>query len=92
MNKNIAPYVGLAQRSNSVLYGEDIIKEKIEKVRVILVDANASSKYKDRLTSKFNGYPLFFIDNMEEVIHKDNVKSIAITQETLANMIISILR
>jgi len=90
--KNVAPYVGLAQRSNSVLYGEDIIAEKISKVKVILVDANASKKYKERLSSKFSDYPLFYIDNMEQAVHKDNVKSIAITQETLASVIIDILR
>lgn len=90
--KNVKPYVGLAQKQNAVLYGEDIIKEKISKVKVILVDANASTKYKERITTKFTGYPLFFIDNMEDAVHKDNVKSIAITQETLANAIIGLLK
>lgn len=90
--KNVAPYVGLAQRANAVIYGEDIISEKIDKVKVILLDSNAPKKYKDRLLTKFSDYPLFVIDNLEEAVHKDNVYSIAILNETLANTIISILR
>lgn len=46
---NIAPYIGLAQRANAVLYGEDIILERIKFAKVVLIDSDAceyQNKYK----------------------------------------------
>lgn len=50
-NSKIAIYVGFAQRSGAVLYGEDRIRENLSKCRVVLVDGAASEKYRTRLQS-----------------------------------------
>ena len=50
----IGAYVGLAQRSGSVLYGEDIICEKIHLAKVVLVSSSASDKYKERILRKIS--------------------------------------
>lgn len=92
MTDKIKAYIGLAQRANAVLYGEDIICEKKSLAKVILVSSQAGDKYKDRIANKTFDCPMFVIDNLCEALHRDGVKSIAITNEALANAIISGLR
>ena len=80
---NIAPYIGLAQRANAVLYGEDIILERIKFAKVVLIDSDASDKYKERV---------YITANLKTALHKDGVNSVAVTNDNLANAIIEILR
>jgi len=89
---NISPYIGLAQRANAVLYGEDIILEKLKYAKVVIVDATASDKYIARLQSKITNCPFFVADGLKEALHKDNVNAVAIINESLANAIIQLLR
>lgn len=90
--ESISPYIGLAQRANAVLYGEDIILERIKLAKVVIIDARASEKYKERLKSKINGCPIFVADGLKEALHKDEVNAVAVTNDGLANAIIELLR
>lgn len=92
MTDKIKAYIGLAQRANAVLYGEDIIFEKKRLAKVILVSSAASDKYKERIANKTFDCQTFVVDNLCEALHRDGVKSIAVTNEALANAIINILR
>lgn len=85
-------YIGLAQRANAVLYGEDIICEKLHLVKVVLVSSSSGDKYKERIAKRTADCPIFFVDNLCEALHRDGVKAIAVTNETLANAIIGLLR
>ncbi len=87
-----ASYVGLAQRANAVVYGEDIILERINIAKVVLIDSNASEKYKDRLNSKIKNCPVFVSEQLREALHRDNVNAVAITNDGLARAIIELLR
>lgn len=87
-----APYVGLAQRANAVLYGEDIILERLKLAKVVLIDSEASAKYRDRLSSKINNCPVYTVDNLKQALHKDNVNAVAIVNAELAKAIIDSLR
>lgn len=89
---SISPYVGLAQRAGAILYGEDIILEKIRFAKVVLIDANAPDKYKDRLKSKIKTCPTFITEDLKRALHKDNVNAVAITNDGLANAITELLR
>ncbi len=89
---NIAPYIGLAQRANAVLYGEDIILERIKFAKVVLIDSDASDKYKERLLKKIKGCPVYITANLKTALHKDGGNSVAVTNDNLANAIIEILR
>lgn len=52
MTDKIKAYIGLAQRANAVLYGEDIICEKKRLAKVVLVSSTAGDKYRDRIAKK----------------------------------------
>lgn len=88
----IVSYVGLAQRAGAVLYGEDVISDKLRSARLVLIDANAPEKYAARVEKKFDVLPTFKLEGLREALHRDNVNAVAITNESLANAIIDILR
>lgn len=88
----IAPYIGLAQRAGSVLYGEDIIVEKLRWVKVVLIEAAADDKYKLRLKNRCGELPCFETEGLAIALHRENVKAVAVTNEQLANAIINLLR
>lgn len=92
MKDKLESYIGLAQRANAVLYGEDIIAEKQRLAKVVLLSADASEKYKDRVRSKLKSCPVFIVDGLQERLHRDNVNAVAVTNENLANEIIILLR
>lgn len=92
MIDKLKAYIGLAQRANAVLYGEDIICERLRLVKVVLVSSSSGEKYKERIAKKTADCPTFFVDNLCEALHRDGVKAIAVTNETLANAIIGLLR
>jgi len=92
MDKKIFSYIGLAQRANDVIYGEDQIKEKIKFIKVILVDSNATDKFKERVLSKFNGNQVFIVEKLQQALHKDNVNIIGIKNDELSKVIINLLR
>lgn len=85
-------YVGLAQRANAVLYGEDAIEEKQRLAKVVLLSSCASEKYRERVKNKIKTCPLFEVDCLQECLHRDNVLAVAITNVNLANEIIALLR
>ena len=91
-NSKIASYVGFAQRSGKVLYGEDRICEKLKLCHVVLADSAASDKVRERLQYKCKGTPYFEVDSLNAATHRDNVKAIGITDAELAGAIINLLR
>lgn len=88
----IASYIGLAQRSGSVLYGEERIAENTKKCLLILVDRNAPEKYKNRLRNLAGDIPCFDTEDLAQTTHRDNVKAIGIVNPNLAEAIINLLR
>lgn len=92
MNNKLNSYIGLAQRANAVLYGEDIISEKIRLAKIVLIAQEASDKYKERLKFKFQDKEVFIVEGLLEALHRDNVKAVAIVNEELAKAISNVLR
>ncbi len=92
VDAKIKSYVGLAQRANAVLYGEDIIMEKVRLAKVVLISASASQKYQDRLKCRLTTCPVFILDDLQECLHRDKVNAIAITNENLAKQNIALMR
>lgn len=92
MDKKLISYIGLAQRANDVIYGEDQIKEKLKLVKVILVDSNAPDKFKERVLAKFSNQQIFVIENLQQALHKDNVNIVGIKNEELSKVINNLLR
>jgi hypothetical protein len=88
----IVSYIGLAQRAGAVLYGEDIISDKLRSAKLLLIDSGAPEKYVARVEKRFNCLPTFKLEGLREALHRDNVNAVAITNESLANAIIDILR
>ena len=88
----ITPYIGLAQRANAVIYGEDNIIERIKYAKVVLIAMDATDKYKERLSHKIKSCPVFITENLKKDLHKDGVNAIAVTNDGLANAIIELLR
>ncbi|MEG1528944.1 MAG: hypothetical protein RR405_01205, partial [Clostridia bacterium] len=74
------------------IYGEDIIVEKLRFVKLVLIDADASDKYKERLKKRCDGVETFEIENLGDALHRENVKAVAISNEGLASEIINLLR
>lgn len=88
----IKSYIGLAQRSGAIVYGEDIILEKKRLVKVVLIASEAPDKYKQRLEGKLSILPTFEVEELCKALHRDGVYAVGVTNENLANAIINILR
>lgn len=92
MTDKLKSYIGLAQRAGCVLYGEDIIREKKKQAKVVLLSADASDKYKERMLTKLSDRPVYVVDGLCEALHRDGVNAVAVSNDGLANAIISLLR
>lgn len=92
MNEKIKSYLGLAQRANAVLYGEDIICEKLKLAKVVLISSASTDKYKERIANKTSDRPTFIVDGLCEALHRQGVNAVAVTNPSLANAIINLLR
>ena len=92
MTDKLKSYIGLAQRAGCVLYGEDIICEEKKQAKVVLLSADASDKYKERMLTKLSDRPVYVVDGLCEALHRDGVNAVAVSNDGLANAIISLLR
>lgn len=92
INSKITSYVGLAMRSGRILLGEDKITERLNSCVVVLIDENATDKYKERLVAKCKSVPTFVIDGVSSAVHREQVLAIAITDSGLGNAILENLR
>ena len=89
----LSSYIGLAQRANAVLYGEDIICERLRLAKVVVIYGGAPEKFKQRLQNKVKDCcPVFQTEQLREALHRDNVNAIAVTNDGLASAIIELLR
>ena len=85
-------YIGLAQRAGGVVYGEDSICEKKKQAKLLLIASDASDKYKERMLTKLSDRPVYVVDGLCEALHRDGVNAVAVSNDGLANAIISLLR
>ncbi len=92
MSNKISSYVGLAQRCNSVRYGEDAITERLKVMKVVLIDCSAPEKFKLRLKAECGDVPSFEVENLKEMTHREQVQAIGVTNAELAKAIIERLR
>lgn len=92
INSKITSYIGLAMRSGRILLGEDKITERLNSCVVVLIDENATDKYKERLVAKCKSIPTFVIDGVSSAVHREQVLAIAITDNGLGNAILENLR
>lgn len=94
VDKKVASYIGLAQRAGAVLYGYDLIAERLSKAKLVLIDSRAPQKFSQKLKAKCDGkqLPVFVIDKLKENAHKDNIYAISVTSDSLAEAIINLLR
>lgn len=92
MADKINSYIGLAQRAGGVVFGEDIISEKLRKIGVVIIASDAPEKYIDRLKRKCESVECFEYSDLAQAIHRSNVKAIGITNIQLAKQIINLLR
>ncbi len=79
-------------RSGRILLGEDKITEKLNTCVVVLIDENATDKYKERLIAKCKDTPVFVLDGVASAVHREQVLAIAITDSGLGNAILDNLR
>lgn len=79
-------------RSGRILLGEDKITERLNSCVVVLIDENATDKYKERLVAKCKSVPTFVIDGVSSAVHREQVLAIAITDNGLGNAILENLR
>lgn len=90
MNK-ISTYVGFAIKARKVLIGQSTIKSnKIKQIYCILVCASASENLVNLANNVANKFSceVITINNLEEITHKQGLKIIAITDESLGMAII----
>lgn len=92
INSKIQSYIGLAMRSGRILLGEDKITEKLNSCVVVLIDQNATEKYKDRLVARCNKVPTFVLEGVTESVHREQVLAVAVTDSGLGNAILDNLR
>lgn len=92
MTDKLSSYIGLAQRAGAVVYGEDIIVEKLKVTAVVLIDANAPAKYRERLAARTASKPTYTVEGLRAALHRDNVNAVGIVNKELASAIIQLLR
>ncbi len=81
--KKIETFIGFAIKSRKIAFGEDNIK-LAKKQALVIVDADSSDKYKERI-SRFAKSEVVEIPDLSSLTHRENVHSIAILDENLAN-------
>ena len=81
--KKIETFIGFAIKSRNIAFGEDNIKVA-KKQALIIVDADSSDKYKERI-NRFAKAEVIEIPDLSNLAHRENVHSIAILDENLAN-------
>ena len=81
--KKIETFIGFAIKSRKIAFGEDNIKVA-KKQALIIVDADSSDKYKERI-NRFAKAEVIEIPDLSNLAHRENVHSIAILDENLAN-------
>lgn len=81
--KKIETFIGFAIKSRKIAFGEDNIKTS-KKIALIIVDADYSDKYKERI-NRLEKAEVIEIPNLSGLTHRENVHSIAILDENLAN-------
>lgn len=87
-----AAYVGFAQKSGRIIYGADNIEIQAPKCKVVVADADAPEKLRGRLRRICGDTPYFEVVSLSGATHRDNVKAIAVTDKSLADAIINVLR
>lgn len=89
----LATFVGFAVKSRSVLFGEEAIGKRPDRVFAALTDEAAPEKLKIRVAEHIgDSVPLFEVEELAELVHRDNVKAIGITDKALADAVINLLR
>ncbi len=91
-DNKLASYIGLAQRANAVLYGEDMIVKCKSSVKFVLASTSAPEKYLQRLARRLEGFEIFTVDGLCAALHRDGVYAVAITNDALASAIKNLLR
>ena len=89
MNK-IKSYVGFAIKAKKVVIGQSLIKRTTQKIICMLLDVSASQNLKDLATNVASkqGCALILVENLQDMTHINDLKIIAITDESLGNAII----
>ena len=88
----IKSYLGLSIKSNSVVIGQDRLKEYNKKVCLLVLSPNASPNLKDlakRLKGKFNCPLIETKENLEVLIYKEGCKILGLTMESLASAVLT---
>lgn len=92
-NSKLATFVGFAVKSRSVLFGEEAIGRHPDRVCAVLTDADAPDKLKSRVSGHIGeSVPRFEVEGLAELVHRDNVKTVGITDKALADAVINLLR
>lgn len=88
----IKSYLGLCVKSGGVVIGQDRLKKNVKKIHLLVLSPTGSQNLKDlslRLSEKFDCDLVVTNSNLEELICKEGCKLVGITNESLANAIIT---
>lgn len=84
----IKTYLGFAIKSGSIIFGYDNVIKKINKTKLIIVCSTANEKTLLNI-NKLNKPTLKLKNNtLSEMLDRDNVKVIAVANESLAKAIL----
>ena len=90
--KKIISYLGFAKKSNNILVGQSQIKHTKKTIHLILVCNTASDNLKNlakNVANKHNCEWMVTKINLSELSLLNDIKIIALTDESLSNAIIS---
>ncbi len=88
-NNNLTKYLGLAQRSGSLVFGLDNIFKAKQKIHLILVDKsfseNSIKKAQNFCLTK--NIDLIFVEQLDNILHTTNCKIAGICNINIVNQI-----
>jgi len=91
--KKIKSYVGFAIKSGNIIIGGDSVVRRIDKCIVVLIDKSINATTYKNVHKLCDNKKIFLrdVDNgiLEDITHITNCRCIAITDNNLANAIIS---
>lgn len=90
--KKLTSYIGFAVKGGFALFGEDIICERLRLAKVVLIDGEAGEKYIERVKKRAGSVPTYVVGGLKDMLKRQNVKALAVTNESLAKAILDILR
>ncbi|MCL2234449.1 MAG: hypothetical protein FWC02_02075 [Firmicutes bacterium] len=91
-NAKAKTYIGFAVKSGKTVYGLDNIESYRKRIHLLVICSTAGKGLKRNLNMYAENKEIALIEtkNLSEIVHKENVKAVGVTDKNLAKAIMQL--